>query len=187
MGEGEWKPADDCDVWLRALTDRKHVYEKTEDGRSTLSLHNRALKGKAIGPPTEKRPWSIEVSGKLLSLIANVVSEGESFIEQIKATKPDAVFQGYAYSTVGKIREVRLNFPHPSVDVMATPKANNPTHADAVMNLDSEASGDDLEKAKSMLRDWLQEVLEVVRPNEACERLEALRPPSEPGTSDVEG
>lgn len=180
MVEMAWNPAEDWDVWLRALTDKRQCYERVEDGKRKVFLHNRALKGKVISPPLEERPWLIEISGKLLSLVGDPVDEGERFIARIKPNKADAVFHGYAYAGVKTIREVeRIPAPCAPVEVMATPKSDDVTHADTVLMLDAgevPAEAVDVETAKQMLRDWLQEVLEVVGPADVRECLERLRP-----------
>src|SRR5271154_1079852 len=76
-------------LWSRVITNPKHW---RKDG---LGLHNQAFKGRAIAPPETERPWSHELSGRLLSFIKDLHKEAQSFCQQ--HNKP---FEGIMYTDV---------------------------------------------------------------------------------------
>jgi hypothetical protein len=74
MALADGDPAEAGDVWLRAITDEKYL---ERDG----TLHNSAFGGKRVlGPPsTPERPWSMELSGWLLSFIDTLEAKCTDF------------------------------------------------------------------------------------------------------------
>ena len=85
-------PAEPGDVWLRAITDEKYL---KRDG----TLHNSAFGGKRVlGPPsTPERPWSMELSGWLLSFIDRLEAKCTDFCSE----RP---FAGVMFQGVDKLR-----------------------------------------------------------------------------------
>src|SRR5215216_1257964 len=62
MPPKDGEPADADDIWLRNVTDKKHV---RADGKPTSN----AFTGRAISPRAKGRPWDHELSGRLLSFL----------------------------------------------------------------------------------------------------------------------
>lgn len=123
-------PAEAWDTWLRVITDRKYL-------KSDGTLSNNAFSGKrVIAPPAKPRPWSIELSGALLSIIDDLTSYGRGFCGDR--------FAGYMFQLAGRLRN-----PDLATDVVYTPTAD-PAHADLVSYRLSTES-------KYALRDWLQD------------------------------
>lgn len=152
------QPADVSDVWMRVLTSED--YWKKSDG----SLHNNAFGGKAIAPPEDKRDWSLELSGRLLSFVVNVRAESEAFCS------PPRVFVGLMYQTVENLRSNGESFHRNTgcqTDVIYTPKAYDIAHSDLV------AYGPTQEN-RFLIRDWLQDFIQYVRPDN-CDIIEGLR------------
>jgi hypothetical protein len=141
-------PAKAWDTWLRVITDEKYL--KT-DG----TLSNNAFSGKrVIAPPDPPRPWSLELSGALLSMIADLQSYADTFCGER--------FAGYMFQKVENLRS-----KDNATDVVYTPRAANSAHADLV------AYHLPLED-KYVLRDWLQDSIQCVRPDK-LEAIDALR------------
>src|SRR5437764_1230812 len=86
------QPAESTDVWMRVLTSPDYL--KKSDG----TVHNSAFGGKAIAPPTESRKWTLELSGRLLSLIKDVEAESAAFCAA------PLVFVGVIFQTVENLR-----------------------------------------------------------------------------------
>lgn len=145
-------PAEAGDVWLRAITDDKYL---KRDG----ALHNSAFSGKRVlGPPTTpERPWSIELSGWLLSLIDELEAKCIDFC----GGRPFAgvMFQG--------VEILRSQASGVRTDVIYTPKPDDGAHADFV----AFGAAD-----KFVIRDWLQDMLRTVRPD-GLAAIDALRKP----------
>lgn len=140
-------PADADDIWLRNVTNPKHV---RPDGRPTSN----AFTGRAISPRAPGRPWDHELSGRLLSLTQDFEGEGREYC-RLKE-KP---FIGVMYATVASIRRVANEI---TTDVYYTPiKCGDQAHADLTM---AGTTDDNL----GLVRDWLQEVLKVSQPNPTC-------------------
>lgn len=150
--------AGSSDVWLRVLTNPDYI---TKEGK----VHNRAFGGKAIAPPTAKKPYSLEFSGRLLSLVKDVEKESADFCKN-----PPLKYMGVIYQLVEKIRnEGKSEKPGFRTDVVYTPiKDRDEAHADVV-------AYDLTTENKYLLRDWLQEVIMYV-PAGRCDTLEKLRP-----------
>ena len=86
-------PAEAWDTWLRVITDEKYF---KDDG----TLSNKAFSGKkVIAPPAKPRPWSMELSGALLSMIADLRSYGHGFCGN--------KFAGYMFEKGEKFAEAR--------------------------------------------------------------------------------
>src|SRR5262245_41998453 len=85
-------PADECDVWLRNITNKNHV---RPDGR----LHNSAFKGKAIARQSGGRPWDHELSGRLLSITKQFEAEGQQYCRA-----RSLLFVGVMYALVRTLR-----------------------------------------------------------------------------------
>jgi hypothetical protein len=158
MGIAAGEPADIGDVWLRVITLQK--YWKA-DG----TLHNSAFGGRAIAPPDPARPWGLELSGRLLSLIKNIKAESKALCEAPRE------FAGIMYQTIENLRSEGDAYHRPTgcrTDVFYTPKEDDKAHADLAIY------GSTVEN-KFAIRDWLQESIQCVRPDK-CEVIEALRP-----------
>lgn len=147
--------ADAADVWMRVLTNPRHV---TKSGK----VHNKAFSGKAIAPPTKSKPWSLELSGRLLSFTKDVERESAAF-----CATPPRQYSGVMYQQVGPIRsDGSSGDPSCRIDVIFTPNEDE-AHADVV-------AYDLPETDKYVLRDWLQELVSYAAPGE-CDDIEALR------------
>lgn len=152
------QPADASDVWMRVLTDKN--YWKKSDG----ALHNKAFTGKAISPPSESREWTLEFSGRLLSLSKDVEAESTAFC------KPPRNYEGVIFQKVENLRGEGNSF-HKSTgcrtDVIYTPKNADIAHADIV------AYGPSVEH-RYLMRDWLQDIIQYAAPGN-CGIIETLR------------
>ena len=150
--------AEDADVWMRVLTNSDYI-------KSDGTVHNSAFSGKrAIAPPADQHPWSLEISGRLLSLVASVESESRAFCSS------PMVFAGLIYQTVENLRSNANGSPKSLgcvTDVFYTPKNGDAAHADLV------SYGPDVDH-KHLLRDWLQDFIQCV-PSSRCGVIEALR------------
>jgi hypothetical protein len=144
MSLADGDPACETDVWHRIITDRK--YWKA-DG----TLHNRAFTGRVIAPPTVTRPWSHELSGRLLSLVKNLEQESRDYCEQRSRQ-----FHGVMFQNVKGLRStIDEQFP---TDVRYTPIVpDDPTHSDFV------ASDTKTDEDVHSIRDWLQSNLKAVK------------------------
>jgi hypothetical protein len=137
-------PAESWDVWMRVITNGNYW---KKDG----TLHNSAFKGKgALSTSEESRPWSHELSGRLLSLINDVQQESADFC---RAHNKD--FHGIMYQTVENLRAEVHGFP---TDVRYTPKSTDPAHGDFVTFNTTDA---DL----PAIRDWLQDFIKALKPD----------------------
>ena len=76
MADGDRASDDDC--WFRVITDTRWI---NSDG----SLAEQALKGNKLGPPKTLRPWSHELSGRLLSLVSDVAGDSIRFVEKVRS------------------------------------------------------------------------------------------------------
>ena len=153
MNEGD--PADLSDVWLRILTSRKYVTKGVQ-------VHNRAFGGKAIAPPAESKPYSLEISGRLLSFVKDVEKESREFC------KPNQEYSGVIYQVVKEIRNDGASAnPGFRTDVFFTPKPHDCAHADVA------AFGPTIEECY-LLRDWLQDIIRYAPPGN-CHEVEKLR------------
>ena len=161
MAVAPGEPADLSDVWMRILTDEK--YWKRSDG----SLHNAAFGGKAIAPPMEPREWTLELSGRLLSVVKNVQQESAAFCT------PPRVFAGLMYQTVENLRSAGDSFHKHTgcrTDVIFTPN-NDPAHGDLVAYGFTQ---EPTQEHRYLIREWLQDFIQYVRPDK-CAVIEALR------------
>src|SRR5215471_10329565 len=72
LTDGDSAPA--WDVWTRVITDKNYW-------KSDGTLHNKAFSRGAFRKPdpARNRPWSRELSGRLLSLIADLNHESTQF------------------------------------------------------------------------------------------------------------
>ena len=150
MPLADWDPAEAWDTWLRVVTDERYF---KNDG----TLANNAFSGKkVISPPDPPRPWSLELSGALLSMISDLRSYGDAFCGD--------KFAGYMFQKVENLRH-----EDNATDVIYTPRAGDNAHADLVAyHLDAEN--------KYVLRDWLQDSIQCVKPDKIGV-LDALRQP----------
>ena len=141
-------PAEPADTWLRVITNDDYI---KKDG----TLAKNAFGGKAIAPPDPPRPWSLALSGGLLSLIADLQKYGTDFCGD--------AFVGYMFHKVEDLR----NADH-ATDVIFTPIIpRDPAHADHVAyHLTVES--------KYLLQEWLQNIMLYVR-QDRLDALEALR------------
>lgn len=142
------------DYWLRVLTNEAYL-------RSDGTLHNGAFGGKAIGQPDD-RAWSLELSGRLLSLVTDVEAEARAFCGDRMP------FVGVMYQSVENLRtDGSAPLPGFPTDVVFTPRDGDGAHADLV------AYGPDAEH-KFALRDWLQDFIQAVASTQ-CNVVEQLR------------
>jgi hypothetical protein len=151
------EPAEATDVWMRVLTDKNFL---KKDGL----LHNKAFTGKAIAEPKPPREWTLEFSGRLLSLVKEVETESAAFCE------PPMTFAGIIFQTVENLRSDGNSFHRNSgcrTDVIYTPKPKDVAHADLV------AFGPSVEH-RYLMRDWLQDFIQYASPGN-CAIIEALR------------
>ncbi len=140
MPPKDGEPADADDIWLRNVTDKKHV-------RADGKLTSNAFTGRAISPRAPGRAWDHELSGRLLSLTNDFEAEGRRYCEQ--RNKP---FIGVMYA---KVERIRREINRVKTDVHYTPiKDGDKAHADLTM---AGTNDDNL----GPIRDWLQEVLRV--------------------------
>jgi hypothetical protein len=146
MPPKDGEPADADDIWLRNITDKKHV-------RADGKLTSNAFTGRAISPRALGRPWDHELSGRLLSLTNDFEAEGRSYCGQ--RNKP---FIGVMYAKVERIRRETNGV---KTDVHYTPTEGDQAHADLTM---ARTNDDNL----GPIRDWLQEVLRVSKPEPKC-------------------
>lgn len=145
-------PGEAQDTWLRVISDEKYL---KEDG----TLSNNAFSGKkVISPPAPPRPWSLELSGALLSMIADLRCYADGFCGE--------KFAGYMFQKVENLRN-----EDNATDVIYTPRVGDNAHADLVAyQLAAEN--------KYVLRDWLQDSIQCVKPDK-LEVIDALRQPDE--------
>jgi hypothetical protein len=153
-------PAEQSDVWLRVLT---ADYWK-RDG----TLHNNAFGGQALAAPKEPQGYTLEFSGRLLSMTENVEAEAKEFCAAIGRTFHGVIFQ--------KVENLRSNgySEHQNTgcrtDVYYTPKATDNAHADLV----AFGLGPTVEH-RFLFREWLQEFIQLAAANN-CAIIEQLRP-----------
>jgi hypothetical protein len=160
MSLSDGDPADSGDTWYRVLTDDRYLYA---DG----TIHNRAFKGKnTIAPPPagKNRKWSHEISGRLLSLVANIAKDAAAFCDEMNAQSGGRMkFAGVVYSPVPPIR---TKLQHVETDARYTPLDRDHAHSDVVFFNSSDAD-------KDMLIDWLQSTLKPLKPGEVA----TIKPP----------
>lgn len=116
-------PARHDDVWLRIITNERHI---TKSG-----LHYAALKG-AFKPPKVNRPWSSEASGRLRSLCGapeEIASQATDYCNKLGGGQK---FVGLMFASVGVINDQLP--PDHSTSVHYTPitqgKFEDAAHAD---------------------------------------------------------
>jgi hypothetical protein len=147
MPPKEGEPADADDIWLRNVTDKRHV---RADGMPTSN----AFTGRAISPRAVGRPWDHELSSRLRSLTDDFEAEGRRYCEERGKT-----FIGVMYAKVERIRRETNGV---KTDVYYTPiEGGDKAHADLTM------AGTNDENL-GFVRAWLQEVLRVSKPIPRC-------------------
>lgn len=120
--------------------------------------------GNVTSPPRGARDWTLEISGRLLSLAEDVEQESADFCH------PSRTFAGVIYQVVEKLRRFD-KIENCQTDVIYTPTDppnEHNAHADVV------AYGLQQDQ-KKIMRDWLQENVELVTPGNFSE-IEKLRP-----------
>lgn len=155
-------PAHEC--WYRVLTNSSHI---TRDG----TVHYQALKRQAFRPPKDQKPWAHELSGRLVSLVDDIVGEAEAQIVKIhenftrknKHVPSKIRFVGIACATAAEVRAVVL--PAITIDVVYSPLSKDTAHANIVTY--QTASDEDLDP----VRDWLRETLRVIEPQDINTRI----------------
>jgi hypothetical protein len=151
-------PAATWDVWTRVITSDDYW---TKDGK----LHNRAFSGRAFAPPDGSRAWTVELSGRLLSIIGDLESESRDFCANLGRN-----FSGIMFEHVGNLRGEVGGFP---VDVIYTPFEEvggngDKAHADFVIFRATDKA--DI----TAVRDWLQDLVRCVKPEQLA-TVRALR------------
>src|SRR6266446_3063581 len=119
-------PADDGDIWFRVATQENHLVR----GR----VHHSAFKGRAqeAPDPSLRRPWALELSGRLRSIAGTVAQiEADAIAYCARHSIPGQgtkTFNGVMYVRVARARS---NFEN-SIDtaVIYTPLVNDSAHAD---------------------------------------------------------
>jgi hypothetical protein len=123
------------DIWLRPVTNETHL--------KPTAVHHGALK-KWIAPPDDpNKPWKLEISGRLRSMVGSVSTDAAQMVEAQKAKLasankkiPSAIrYCGILYSTVEDIRTIS-DF---NGDVIYEPTAVDSAHANIVI-MDKDAS-----------------------------------------------
>jgi hypothetical protein len=152
MALADGDPAETWDTWTRVITSENYW---KKDG----TLHNNAFSGKAFAAPKADRLWSHELSGRLLSLIGNLLQESTEFCTQINKQ-----FAGLMFQKVDNLRSTCSGF---RTDVVYTPYSEDTAHSDCV-------AFETNDENRFELRDWLQDFIQCVRP-EMISALEALR------------
>jgi len=121
--------AEPDDVWLRPITNETHL--------KRTKVHHGALK-KWIGPPDDPaKPWKLEVSGRLRSLVDSISADAIRKVDAQKAKLiasskkvPSALkYCGIIYSTVEDVRAI-ADFQG---DVIFDPTVDDPAHANIVI------------------------------------------------------
>jgi hypothetical protein len=167
MSLADGDPAPAVDTWSRIITNAKHW---RKDGK----VHNKAFTGSAISPPDQARPWSHELSGRLLSLIGDLRVESEGFCAAFKKT-----FEGLVYQEVANLRGSISDVIQR--DVRYTPLDRDNAHSDFVTIGSTDAN-------LAEVRDWLQDNLLAVRPADVaaieCLRVGPDEGPDSRGTSE---
>lgn len=144
------EPLPDAEVWLRELVNKTHAPQG--------AVHFQALKGRAIRPPAEPRPWSNELSGRARSLAGDVREHAEAALQKAKDKSLQQLgkiptyhqFMGVAFAKVGDLRAAPGR--PAGLDAIFTPN-DDPAHADIVVY------GDLSDEELQEVRDWLQEQL----------------------------
>ena len=132
------------------------------------TLHHSAFTGAAIAPPRADKPWTLELSGRLLSLVGDVEQESRDFCT------PPRTFAGLMYQTVENLRSAGNSFHRNTgcpTDVIYTP-IDQPGRKD-LAHADLVAYGPQRDQ-RSLIQDWLQEFIQYVRPDR-CAVIEQLR------------
>jgi len=139
-------PAEAGDVWLRVITNKKYW---RDDG----TIHNGAFAGKGGFAHVDDHPWTHDLSGRLLSLVKDLGKDCINFCGERYA--------GVMFQNVETLRSENSGWP---TDVIYTPLERDPAHADFVaFNV-----GNDLDYFQ--VRDWLQDIIQYVKP----EKVEAV-------------
>jgi hypothetical protein len=148
------------DVWHRIVTSDDHWRKR--DG----TLHNRAFGGKAIAKPEVARPWSHELSGRLLSVVSNIEESSNEFCK--KLNRP---FVGVMFESAEKLKD-KIDGTFPCC-TFYTPYPEDKTHSDfATFSTKTE---EDLQS----VRDWLQRTVRFVRPDKLDEVRALLKKPDD--------
>ncbi len=141
-------PAEAWDTWLRVIADERYF-------KSDGTLSNNAFSGrKVISAPDPPRPWALELSGALLSMIPDLRRYAAAFCGD--------KFAGHMFQKVENLRH-----EDNATDVLYTPRVDDNAQADLVAYQLDVAS-------KYDLRDWLQDSIQYVRHGK-IEVIDALR------------
>ena len=152
IGDGE--NADDGDIWFRVLTDDDNKYIKKG------KIHPNAFKGKnVVAVPERQRPWDHELSGRLRSLVSNVIKEANDYCDEVtKKSGQKKTFGGVMFC---RVVEARQTFERTiSTNVCYTPLPTDGAHADFVFFGSNNLNEDTFDK----LRLWLCELVTGLYP-----------------------
>lgn len=146
----------DGECWYRVLTNRSHLTK-------ARTIHYQALKGRVFSLSVGK-PWTHELSGRLVSLSGNIAAEAAERVEAIRGSLaaqgrpvPSGItFSGIACATGSVLRTTPLGMV--PTDVVYTPASSDSAHSDFVTYQTS--SDEDLDP----IRAWLMKVLHVIAP-----------------------
>jgi hypothetical protein len=160
--EGEFVGDDEC--WIRVFLER----DRTSSGR----LHHSALKGRGAFTASVAKPWSHELSGRVVSVAgseAEIVQHAEAFLDRVrqgfinagKAVPSKIRLVGWI---CGPVKVLKEQFPNAvRSDVAFTPIAGgDQAHADLV------AIDADHDSKLDPIRAHLLKVLRVVETSEAA-------------------
>ena len=123
--------AEPDDIWLRPVTNENHLK------RTTATVHHAALK-KWLEPPDDPdRPWKLEVSGRLRSLVDSISADAirkvdaqkANLIASNKKVPSDLKYCGVLYSRAEDVRAI-TEFQG---DVIFEPTDDDPAHANVVI------------------------------------------------------
>jgi hypothetical protein len=152
IADGE--PADDGDIWFRVLTEESYIRKG--------KIHPQAFKGSktiAAPDPAKQRQWSHELSGRLRSLVSDVVDEANAYCEEItRTTKQTKTFNGVMYCS---IPEATKEFEKTiTTQVCYTPRQRDKAHADFTFTGSADATEDVFDR----VRLWLCDVVNGLHP-----------------------
>jgi hypothetical protein len=153
----------DQECWYRVLTNEDYI---TRHG----TVHYQASKKGAFRRSTQK-PWAHELSGRLSSLVTDILGEAEAavtiarsgFTRRGQPIPRKICFVGVACATASKLRagnEIAI-----TTDVVYTPLDTDNAHSDFV------TYGTMADEELDPVRDWLREGLRVIRPQDVEARV----------------
>lgn len=122
-------PATDDDIWLRAVTNANHVRKN--------GVYRGQLKHWLAPPDDIQKPWKLELSGRLLSIIRSISQDAERRVslqrdklaQQGKSVPSDIKYCGIVHAKVGDIRGSSLC----RFDVVPDQQPDDDAHANIIV------------------------------------------------------